>query len=258
MKIGDVADDITQVFGIPKFLQAPDFVQSRVLVDINAAIQQMQNAGEDYYARQDIDVALVANQEVYELSDTIREVLDPARLDDGTLLRKLTSRGQLYQFGQIFLGQANDTVTAGLPAYFYVQSKFRSSDADDVDIFLHLLPVPSTAAANAGRQVVLPVIETPSTFTLADLTAGTALLPVPQNYAESIFLPLARWNATTCFMFYERDKIPRYEQEYARAVRLLEHADPRRPKPPESRATGLDVDQPSAQAPISPVQKPPR
>jgi hypothetical protein len=256
MKIGDVADDITQVFGIPKFSQAPDFVQSRVLVDINAAIQQMQNAGEDYYARQDIDVALVANQEIYELSDTIREVLDPVRLDDGTLLRKLTSRGQLYQFGQIFLDQLDDNVAAGVPAYFYVQSKFRSSDDDDVDIFVHFLPVPSMAVA--GRNVILPVIETPSTFTLADLTAGTALLPVPQNYAESIFLPLARWNATTCFMFYEKDKIPRYEQEYVRAVRLLEHADPRRPKPPESRASGLDVDQPSAQAPISPVQKTPQ
>src|SRR6266404_3706694 len=109
MKIGAVADDITQVFGIPTWAQAPLFVQNRVLIDINAAIQQMQNAGEDYYARQELQVNLVADPEAYPLSDPIREVLDPARLDNGTLLRKLTSRGQLYQFGQIFLDQLDNT-----------------------------------------------------------------------------------------------------------------------------------------------------
>jgi len=257
LKIGDVASDLAQAFGIPQFSTAPPFIQNRILIDINAAIQQMQNAGEDYYARQDLQVNLVADQEAYPLSDTIREVLDPARLDNGTLLRKLTSRGQLYQFGQIFLDQLDNTVPSGASAFYYAQSVFRSADADEVDSVVHFLPAPSASIASS-RKAILAVIEQPNIFSMADLTAGTASIPVPQNYAESIFLPLARWNSTTSFLFYEKDKIPRYEQEYTRAVALLEQADPRRPKPPESRAGALEIGQPAAQAPISPVQKAPR
>ncbi len=256
MKIGDVANDIAQVFGMPTFAAAPDFTKSRILIDINAAIQQMQNAGEDYYSRQDLQIDLIADQETYALDDTIREVLDPARLDDGTLLRKLTSRGQLYQFGQLFQDQLNNIVASGIPAFFYVQSMYRSADEDEVDIIVHFLPKPSSAVAGT-RKAILAVIEEPETFLLSDLTAGTATIPVPQKYVESIFLPLARWNSTTSFLFYEKDKIPRYEMEYNRAVGLLEAADPRRPKPIESRARSLELEQPSAQNPISPVQKPP-
>ncbi len=251
MTIGDIASDIAQVFGVPSFLVAPALIQSRIVIDINSAIQQMQNSGEDYYGREDLTVDLAADTETYTLEKDIQSVLDPIKLDDGTLLRKLTSRGQLLQFGQIFIDQLNNAVASGTPTCFYIESVRDPTNADDVTVILHLLPKPSSSVA-AARTAIVPVIKEPSLFTLSQITAGTSTLPVPQRYVESIFLPLARWNATTSFLFYEKEKIPRYEQEYMRALGLLGHADPRR----ATRGGPLTVDQPSAQAPISPVQKP--
>lgn len=256
MTLEYVADDITQVFGIPTFDDAPSFIQSRVLIDINTAIQQIQQAGEDYFGRETIDVPLVADQDDYDLDETVQSVLEPIRLDDGTLLRKLTSRGQLFQFGQLFLDQLDDSVTDATPLCYYIESK-RRNDAtfDEVAITLHLAPKPSSTVAGA-RQLKIPIIRHPSQLVMLDLVAGTSLLPIPHKYVESIFLPMARYNATTSFLFYEKEKIPRYEQEYKRALKLLGIGDPRTPKGRGSDA--LDPDQPSAQAPISPVQKQPR
>jgi len=256
MTIGDIANDITQAFGIPKFSIAPDFIQARVTIDINGAIEQLNNSGEDYYLRDDLGVTLIADTDAYALEDDIQSVLDPVRLDDGTLLRKLTSRGQLLQWGQLFDDRLDNAGPHGTPLCFYVESIRNPTSSDDVKVVLHLAPRPSSAVAGA-KSLIVPVIKLPTLFTLAQISAGTTVLAVPQNFVESIFLPLARWNATTSFLFYEKEKIPRYEQEYQRALSLLDKADPRRLKPADSRATSLQVDQPSAQAPISPVQRGP-
>ncbi len=253
-----ITDDITQVFGIPTFDDAPPFIQSRVLNDINKAIQEVQQAGEDYYGRETITVPLAADQESYELDELVQTVLEPVKLSDGTLLKKLTSRGQLGQFGQLFLDQLDNQVFDAYPLTYYVESTKRNDATfDEVDITLHLAPKPS-AAAVAAVGLLVPVIRQPTALTMADLVAGTSMLPIPHKYVESIFLPMARWNATTSFLFYEKEKIPRYEMEYLRALKLLGFSDPRRPKPPESRSDALDTEQPSAQAPISPVQKQPK
>jgi hypothetical protein len=257
MLIGAIADDITQVFGIPQFSVAPAFIQGRVLIDINSAIQQLQNSGEEYYGREDLTVNLTADTESYTLQKDVQSVLDPVRLDDGTVLRKLTSRGQLLQWGQLFNDQLDDSVASGSPTCFYIESLRDTTNADDVNVVLHLVPKPSSTVAGA-RKLTVPVIREPATFVLSDLVAGTALLPVPQKYIESIFLPLARWNATTSFLFYEKEKIPRYEMEYSRALQLLDQADPRRLKRVDRGPNALGTDQPSAQNSISPVQKQPK
>lgn len=257
MNVGDVANDIAQVFGMPTFAAAPDFTKARILVDINAAIQQMQQAGEDYYGREDLAVDLVVGQSLYVLAQTVQSVLDPVMLSSGELLTKLTNHGQLNRFGQLFLDQLNATPANGKPTHFFVHPGRKTGNADDVLIDFYVVPPPDTANAGTGK-LLLHVINEPGIFTAADLSAGTAVLPVPDKYIESIFLPLARWNATTSFLFYEKEKIPRYEQEYTRAVRLLGYSDPRRPKPADSTTRALELDQPSAQASISPVQKGPQ
>ncbi len=257
MTVGDVANDIAQVFGMPSFAAAPDFTQARILVDINSAIQQMQQAGEDYYGREDLGVTLVQGQNVYVLPQTVQSVIDPVMLSDGTLLTKLTNHGQLNRFGELFLDQLTPTVDNGKPTHFFVHPGRQTSGADDVLIDFYVMPPPDASNSGAGK-LQLHVINEPTILTAAQLTAGTAILPVPDKYVESIFLPLARWNSTTSFLFYEKDKIPRYEQEYTRAVRLLGYTDPRQPKPVDSSTRALELDQPSAQASISPVQKGPQ
>ncbi len=260
MTVGDIANDLAQVFGMPSFSTAPDFTQARILIDINAAIQQMQDAGEDYYGREDLVVDLVQGQNLYVLAQTVQSVLDPVMLADGTLLTKLTDHGQLNRFGELFLDQLTPTVDNGKPTHFFVHPGRKTgafSTGDSVLIDFYVMPPPDASNSGAGK-LVLHVINEPDMLTAGDLSAGTAILPVPDKYVQSIFLPLARWNATTSFLFYEKEKIPRYEQEYTRAVRLLGWTDPRQPKPSDSSTRALELDQPSAQASISPVQKGPQ
>jgi hypothetical protein len=166
-------------------------------------------------------------------------VLEPVKLQDDTLLKKLTSDGQVLQFAEVFLDQVDGVLADGKPQAYFVDSKKGVTD-DNVTTILQLLPAPSLAEIANG--VVVPVIKEAGLFSTAQLTAGTASLPVPHRYVESIFLPLARFNATTCFMFYKQDSKEKYQTDYDRALQLLGQADPRqRPKPADSDTRALQT-----------------
>src|SRR5260370_35421861 len=156
MTIGDIANDITQVFGIPKFSIAPDFIQARVMIDINSAIEQLQNSGEDYYSREDLDIALVADDDDYTLGNDVQSVLDPVRLDDGTLLRKLTSRGQILQWGQFFNDQLDNSQVSGLPSAFYIESVRNPAFPQGVMVILHFVPPPSPPVVAIPLGLIVP------------------------------------------------------------------------------------------------------
>jgi hypothetical protein len=246
VNLGAVASDLSQVFGVPDYTSAPQAVKDRLLIDINAAIQQLQDAGEDFYAREDLTVDLVANTQGYTLPKNIQTVLDDVMLDDGTVLKKLTSYGQFLQAGQLFLDQLDNVVPAGTPQFYFVDSQRDTADTtgDNVATTISLVPKPSTAVA-AAANLIVPVIKEPTPVTAGQLTAGTSSLPVPHKYVESIFLPLARWNATTSYLFYDKERLSRYEDEYVRALKLLGKADPRVPKPTDSKPDALEKPAPT-------------
>lgn len=238
--VGDIASDIVQVWGIPDFLSAPDFAKDRAAVEINAAIQQMQDAGEDFYGREDVVIDLVANQAEYELDSDIQSVLEPVELQDGTQLRQLTSRGQALQYGQIFRNRLTSAVSVGKPEAYFVDAKRSATDDDTVTATIQFFPAPS--AGNISNKAVVPVIREAAQFNTAALSVGTANLGVPHKYVQSIFLPLARHNATTFFLFYQKEKMPKYEEDYSRALKMLGKADPRgSAKPPDSNTEALDL-----------------
>lgn len=240
--VGKIASDIVQVWGIPDFDSAPLFAQERVAVEINAAIQQMQDAGEDFYGREDVEITLVANQGIYEFDVDVQSVLEPVTLLDGTQLRQLTSNGQVLQYGQLFRGQLNNTVAAGKPEAYFIDAK-KNDNADTVSITIQFLPAPSAAILEEASttKAIVPVIMEAPLFNKAALSVGTASLGVPHKYIESIFLPLARQNATTFFLFYQKEKMSKYEDDYRKALKMLGKADPRGlAKPPDSNTQALD------------------
>lgn len=228
MTIPEIANAIAQVFGIPTYADAPDLAKARILIDVNAAIEQLQNAGEDFYGREDVSVTLVTGTDRYTLGKTVQTVLDPVRLADGTPLRKITSRGALLQFGQLFLGQLDAEVANDTPTHYFVEAAKDTTDTtgDDVKIDIYLRPAPDALSAGSANLIV-PVIKEASLVTSTQLTSGTSLLPIPHKYVESIFLPLARYNASSSFLFYDKDKKPQIDAEYERALQLLGGADPR-------------------------------
>lgn len=242
MTLSAILNDCLQVFRIPSSANAPQPALDRALIDINATIQQLEDAGEDFFTREEIQIPLTAETETYLLAKNIQTVLQPAKLSDGTILRELTSRGQLLQFGQIFQGQLTNTVASSKPSCFFVESLRDTTDTtgDSVLINVHLFPKPSASFVAGLAQLVLNVINQPGQFTAAQLTAGTATIEVPHKYVESIFLPIMRYNASRSFLFTDKDKEAGIEEDYERALKLLSKADPRRPKPAESNDSALE------------------
>jgi hypothetical protein len=241
MNLGAILKDALQVFGLKDVASAPQAALDRALIDINATLQQLEDAGEDFFTREELQVTLSTDTETYTLPKNIQTVLEPAKLDDGTLLRELTSRGQLNQFGQVFLGQTSNVVTSAKPSAYFVESLRDAADTtgDNVAIVVHVLPKPSIAVATANK-LVLNVIKEPAQFVAADLTTGTAILELPHKYVESIFLPMMRHNLTRSYLFWDKDKLEGIEADYREALRLLDKGDPRRPNPEESNTQALE------------------
>lgn len=242
MTLGAILNDALQVFGIPSSKDAPQVALDRALIDINATIQQLEDAGEDFFAREEIAVTLTADTENYTLPKNIQTVLQPAKLNDGTLLRELTSRGQLLQFGQIFQDQLDNTVPSGKPNCYFVESLRDTADVtgDNVSIVLHVLPKPSNSFVAGTATLVLDVIKEAGQFTAEELLDGTATIELPHKYIESIFLPLMRYNASRSFLFHDKDKQAGITEDYRRALKLLSKDDPRRPKPADSNDAAME------------------
>jgi hypothetical protein len=226
MTVPDIYKDLLQVFGVSAVSDATPAQQDRIVNDLNATIQQMAAAGSDFYGREEITVPLTGGEGFYDLDADIQSVLEPATLEDGTPLTRLTSRGQVVKFGPVFLGQASFPVTDGRPIAYYVFPLRADADAEDsVAIKVQLLPAPSVS--EAGNSLKLDVIRESAPVSVADLTDDSSKLPVPHKYVESILLPIARWNLTSSYLFFDKEKQPRFDEDYGRALKLLGVSDPR-------------------------------
>ena len=218
----DIYNDGLALLGIYNSTNAPATAKAHVLNDITAALQQMQMAGEDFYARENYSLSLIGGQNSYSLPETVQEVLDPARLSSGVTLTSLKTRSELDNFGPMFMGTLGAIPQASPMAYF-VECLRDDSGADATQINFWVVPTPA-----ANDTLALNVINDPPLYTSSDLTATPPPTPpVPHKYHESILLPLVRMNVTTCEL-YTRNRAG-YDQikaDYLRALTLLGLADP--------------------------------
>lgn len=237
MTLREAFDDLALLLGYEDGDDPPTLVRERVFRDLLAAIQQMHSGGEDFFTREPYNVTLAAGTSQYILEKEVQRVLEPARIGSGGgPLRRLTSRAQVADFGPLFLSQTSRTLANGTPIAYYAEPT-RESDVDDPDskaIAIHVLPPPS-----AGGTLTLTVIQEPRTFTMEDLDDAAAVIPVPDQYIASVFMPIARWNLATHPRFYRRDMMPALETAYTRALELLGVLDPRRLKPADSNSNAI-------------------
>ena len=257
MTVRELFNDGLSLLGIQNPDLSPLTARAHVLQDITAALQLMQLAGEDFYCREELILALAVGTGAYILDSSVQTVLDPARLSGGKSLCGLQSRTQLDDFGPLFLG-TNETMANGIPLAYYVETLRESpgtvqtttviggvatttttttetTGAEATRIILHVTPKPS-----ATDTLTLNVIKEPPLYTSEDLCDTSPTPPVPHRYHESILLPLVRMNVTTCDLFARNAaKYPMIEADYQRALTLLGLADPRSPKPPGSHVNSL-------------------
>jgi hypothetical protein len=215
----DVRDDLLRKLGVETAGSASAAMLADVLDAMNYAQQTLWMAGPDYFTRTQLDLALVAGTAVYTLGSTVQSVLGPFRLPSGRTLRALESRSEFDNFGMLYLGQTTPEVDAGTPLAYFVESLNQSGD-DPVKIRIHVTPAPDSSAA--GTATIDGVSEC-TLFATADL-AGTGVLPVAQQYVETLFLPLARKRLTRSTYFSATDLQSKIDDDFEEAVAMLRRA----------------------------------
>ena len=199
LTIVQVRNDLLSKLGIEVPADADALTLQDVVVAINGAGQILQTAGEDYFTREEITVAIYAGTSIYPISRSIQAILGPVRLDDEKPLFALQSQGEYDQFGRMFLGETDYGPSDGEPMAYWPKYLKQGTAGDICDIELYLAPKPITPG-----NVVIEVVKDWIELVVADLDS-TAELPVAQDYTETIFLPIARMLVTRSRIFARPD-----------------------------------------------------
>lgn len=218
LTIAQVRDDLLSKLGIEDYTAAPPLGMQDVVIAINGAMQMLQAAGQDFFTRQYTSVTLVAGSTFYTLPGSVQAVLGPIRW--GTKpLRALGSRGELDQYTRIFGGgSAYGVGTAAEPEAYWVENvRNQSSQGEINQINIWIAPVPTPTPGSLQVEVVNDAVA----YAVGDLVPGTAVLPVAQNYTESIFLPLARMLITRSYLFSRPDILEGITNDYNNAMATL-------------------------------------
>ncbi len=217
LQIIQVRNDLLSKLGIEDPTLAPALSLQDVVIAMNGAMQMLQTAGQDYFTRERVTLTLAAGTAIYNVPTSMQSVLGPVRWNDVKPLRALESQGELDQFSRIFLGgAAYGNGPNGDPEAYWPRYLKTGSIADICGITITLAPAP---AAPAGTLVVEAVNDAVS-YVVADLSS-TQVLPVAQNYTESIFLPIARLLITRSSQFSRPDILPQIQEDAARAFERL-------------------------------------
>lgn len=203
LQIAQVRNDLLSKLGIEDVADASALALQDCVVAINAAMQMLQTAGQDYFTRETKTTALVAGEPSFTVDQLTQAIIGPVRWN-GIPLRALLSRGEYDQFARIFLGETAYGPSDGDPIAYWVETVRRvlpePTAGDIVETKIYLAPSPTEPA---GTLVYDVIMDAPS-YVVADLET-TAILPIAQNYTESIFLPIARMFITRSSQFSRPD-----------------------------------------------------
>ena len=186
---------------------------------VNAALQVMQAAGEDYFTRSTLTVALSPGVAEYALPDSVQCMSGPCRFQgDRHVLRRLMSRGELDGYGPLFLGKLGNALAPSRPQAYWIE-QLHQAGADAARVVLHVVPAPA-----AGENVLIDVqLEAPG-YSRADY-CGDVVVPVPHQYVESILLPIARYEATRSYHALQNPAqgavLPQLKEFHDRALAIL-------------------------------------
>jgi len=210
-------NDLLSKLGIETIADASDLALQDVAVAMSAAMQVLQTAGEDFFTREELTLTLAAGTALYNISANVQAIIGPVLWNGTKPLRALDGLGEIDQFARIFLGQSAYGVgDDGDPIAYNVTFRKSGSTGDICAVTIQLAPAP---AAPAGT-LVLDVINGAVSYVVADLD-DTTVIPVAQNYAESVFLPIARMLVTRSSQFSRPDLLPQLTEDYQRAMQRL-------------------------------------
>lgn len=219
LTIKQAANDLLSKLGVegtdPSLASAS--TQQDVVVALNGAMQMLQTAGQDFFTRQELTLALSAGISIYDIPASGQAVIGPVRWNNLKPLRALTSEGELDQFARIFLGDSVYGGGANGDPIAYFVKYLRSGSAGEIcALTIRLAPAPVSPPGN----IVIEMVNDAVAYVVADLTLTTAL-PVAQNYTESVFLPIARMLVTRSSQFSRPDLLAQLTADYQLAMQTL-------------------------------------
>lgn len=219
LTIVQARNDLLSKLGITDAATATPLILQDVMIAINGAMQMLQTAGQDFFTRETINVGLTAGQSVYDVNQSIQAVLGPIRWNDLKPLRALTSEGEYDQFARIFLGQpAYGPGTFAAPVAYFVKY-LRTVPGDEGDICSVQIKVAPAPTSPPGSLTV-EVVNDARSYTVDQLDDET-VLPVAQNYTESVFLPIARMLVLRSSQFSRPDILDQINTDGERAMAIL-------------------------------------
>lgn len=217
LQIAQVRNDLLSKLGIEDYTLATPLTLQDVVVAINGAMQMLQTAGQDFFTRQYLTVSLAAGTSFYTLPGNVQAVIGPIRWNNTKPLQALESRGQLDQFDRVYLGSAAYGTSDADPIAYWVENVRNSSSTGDINqINIWLAPRPNSPAGTLTVEVVNDAVA----YLVGDL-GSTVVLPVAQNYTESVFLPIARMLVTRSSQFSRPDLLAQLTTDYQVAMKTL-------------------------------------
>lgn len=217
LTVCDVLRDILMCWGMEQPCAAPEMAKISALNILNNAMQVLWNQAKDrnYWTQSTITVAFNTGVTTSILSNTIQNVIGPARLSTGEMLVSLANISEAENFADAFV---EDGTNNGPVSYFIERNN--QAGADPAKCTMIISPAPTQ-----NITVNLDVVTEAPRYFITDFVA-CPLCPIPHKYVESLLMPVCRYLASHSHLFIQRERQEIIQNDYMQASKLLDVADP--------------------------------
>lgn len=230
LTLRDIFEDALQLIDIESASLSALDTRAFVIRAINSGLQTLLLSGRDYFTKETETLYLSDGVAIYVLPQSVVNVIFPARLSDGAPIRELMNRGEADMFPQLYLGSSYAVTQRGKPMAAFVERKHVSGN-DPTQATVIFAPTP-----NGAYTAEFSVSRTPPVYTLDQVSAPSPTVPVAHQFAESLLLPLVRWQMRVSRLFRANDMIPQLKADFDAAQEMLGLADP------QVRRLGIPMD----------------
>lgn len=232
LTLRDIAGDVLSVWHMRLTPNLQDDDKDRVMRDINSAIQLIYSRARhlNYFNRETLTVQLATGASSAALSSRIQTFLGEVRLSTGEPLFPVGSLSEIQQYPVLYRG-ALELENAPPEAYFIDVSTAGGAES----MTLHVSPAP-----DADISIAIQVATDAPRFDWPDAESA-APIALPNDYIETLLLPIARYSATTYRRFQNPDMLPNIKAARDKAMETLGIVDPaptQAAKPQTKEATG--------------------
>ena len=209
MTLKELRDNVLRVLWLEGAGTIPDYIWEDATTAINSALQLMHQSPLDYFRKEQGNLTFAGGETEKDLFALLgaNELIGPVWITaTGRELHRITDESEFNQFFQRFYGRG-------------------SEDSGRASSLVTLVIKPPPTASVGVTVVVAKKADSYDTATVKAWT-GSEVTAVPGDAVETILLPLARMYAMRSHFFFEKDKIPMFEQDAARSLQSLQVTDP--------------------------------